>query len=114
MIASMQVLASMQGFVQLLAKQRAILRSDSRNLLRSTATTSCVLLPSKQSVVGSNPTGGVSHTNGSQHCWEPFITLRAQNGAQTVANGMSGSTVTRTGKSRFFLDNRIMKVERTL
>ena len=59
-------------------------------------------LPSKQSVVGSNPTGGVSYTNGSQHCWEPFFILRAQNGAQTVANGMSGSTNTSTGRSRFF------------
>ena len=54
MIASTQVLASMQDFVQLLAKLRAILRADSRNSLRSTATTSFALLPSKQSVDGSN------------------------------------------------------------
>jgi len=55
----------MQGFVQLLAKLRAFLRADSRNSLRSTATTGFALLPSKQSVDGSNPSGGVNHTKGS-------------------------------------------------
>ncbi len=57
MAASTQVLSLVQGFVQLLAKLRAILRADSRNSLRSTATTGFALLPSKQSVDDSDTSG---------------------------------------------------------
>ena len=54
MALSTQVLVSKQGFVQLLAKLRAFLREDSRNSLKSTATTRFAQLPSKQSVDDSN------------------------------------------------------------
>ena len=47
MAASTQALDSLQGFVQLPAKLRAILRADSRNSLRSTATTSFARMQSR-------------------------------------------------------------------
>ena len=39
-------------------------------------------LPSKQSVDGSNPSGGVSHSNSSWRKLEAVLILRAQTGAQ--------------------------------
>ena len=54
-------------------------------------------LPTKQWVDGSNPSGGVSHNNGSWRKLGAVFILRAQTGAQNVGLSINGGSCRRSG-----------------